>query len=260
MNEHFRPDSARKFKSFVGELTAFAAATHLSLVFSKQMVEKNGASYWNNLCNLEGIKVDGIKYDELIDSNARLAVVSLYSGFDEYMKNLRKEYSLFFGKWSQNDGVGPLKAIKDNCPNNKVKLTNWSDKELLFDYYRGVRNLVVHPNEKDLQDSDRKYQNQRVDLSKVGRSYGMKEAPFPPDRICFHDIKLFCQLLLDITLTVSQAFDPGDELLASYVKKNYSQDRNRSHKRQANAIIGYLKTEFGVSDTRAGRIVDQILV
>ncbi|MBG3020928.1 hypothetical protein GHV24_13640 [Proteus mirabilis] len=82
----YRPPSVRNFKLFIGELTA-EAAVHISLLESKKCEHKN-EMYWSERAIDACIKLDGIKSERVLNSQNRLAIVSLYSGFDLFLEEI----------------------------------------------------------------------------------------------------------------------------------------------------------------------------
>ena len=86
----------------------------------------------------------------------------------------------------------------------------------------------------------------------------MQSAPNSPSEISFHDVKLLCRLLLDMTSTIGEAYDPGNEALAKIVPTKNFKKYGANKDRVNNAIVGYLKTEYGLTNDRATEISELI--
>lgn len=255
----YRPQSVRNFKTFIGELTATVAAVHISLYESKSEEIESSSTYWKAASNRHGIVLSGVKTQNVLTSQSRLSIVSLYSGFDEFFSEVKNEQKYFGKKWNKDDNTPPLEILINNANKSiPAQLLTEAHKDC-FNYYRLVRNSVVHPIKKNKDGAEAFYKNHTQQLSSIRDLYEMKTAPNPPEEVSFHDIKLLCRLLLDITSAFGSAFDPGDDELAKSVPMKTFSKLNNSAQRKENAILGFLKSEYGISSYRASLIAKIIL-
>lgn len=247
----YRPQSVRNFKTFIGELTATVAAVHISLYESKSAESKGNSSYWNEASKRHGIVLSGVETQNILTSQSRLSIVSLYSGFDAFCSELKDEQKSFGKEWKKDDKTPPLEILINNA-NNAIPASQLTKaQKACFNYYRLVRNSVVHPIKKNKDGAEAFYKDHVQELSSIRELYEMKTAPNKPDAVSFHDVKLLCRLLLDITSTFGSAFDPGNAELAKSVPMKAFSKFNDSAQRQENAILGFLKSEYGISSDRA---------
>ncbi len=217
-------------------------------------IDKNDP--WAQVAKRYGVKIDGLKSQRVLSSAARLNIVNVYSGFDLYLSSFRKVFFELKGReWSSDRKDTPFDEFQRNISLNDVKKLGEivQFKLDLIDYYRLVRNAIVHPS-KDNGKAVRKYfKEYRNSLLTVQSHYGMSGAPNSYEELDFHDVKLFARTLLDILPEFDATLDPGNERLKSLIPYKNWQNHNESRKR--NAALGFLKNEYGIDQNRALRVL-----
>lgn len=253
----YSSEAYRLFKKFVGELTATAAGvqigTNIAVNSTAQMVDPDP---WSALAGNFGIVVNGLKSEQVLQSTARLNIVSLYSGFDLFVANIRSQYfELHQKEWKKYEGDGPFNEIQRNLPVRKSRLDDEPNAARIsvVDYYRLVRNAVAHPSVEHIDAVKNYYAKNHENLTRARALYGMKSAPNGYDDLSFHDVKLFAQVTLDLCKVIDLEFDPGDESLARQIPPKIK-SRPKLEARIRNAAVGCIRTKFGVSNERAERI------
>jgi len=129
----------------------------------------------------------------------------------------------------------------------------------VVDYYRLVRNAVAHPSEGNISAVETYYTENCKCLAEARKLYEMKSAPNRYDDLSFHDVKLFAQTTLDLCKAIDLEFDPGDERLARQIPPKIKL-RPKLEARIKQAAVGWIRTEFGVSNVRADRIVSLYMI
>lgn len=215
-------------------------------------------SEWKQHADRLEIRVDNHDIEQLLASNIANSIVSLYSSFDDFLSKTRKEFQLFHcEQWKIKQGDSPIDEISRNLENGRT-FQEMHEAIVGFEYYRKLRNKIVHPASTNLGLLVKWYEDSNTQLQEVTEKYSMKTAPNAPDNLEIHDMKLFCRILLDIAEKTSTLFDPGDVKLAHYVESNFVPDKNTNKNRQDNAYLGYIATNFGVTGDRARQILQLI--
>ena len=248
----------RSFKAFVGELTAASAGIFVAIQEATPVIEGLGQKdSWGAAAKVHCITVNSLTSEQVACTSLRLNVVSLYSGFDLYLADLRSGFHRLHGReWVQYDRDSPFDAIARNSRFSEAQLREnlGSHRIDTVDHYRLVRNAIAHPRANALEISQKFSIEHSTSLSKARSEYGMQTAPNVIDHLSFHDIKLFARVALDLTQAIDSIFDPGDRRLNQLLAERRA-DPTKAPRRIRNSSIGWLKTEFGVTAERAERIV-----
>lgn len=256
----FTFSTCRSLKRFIGSATAAVAANEVALRHTVEHLDKGSNDAWASLARQYKIRVDGIKSDEVQSTSARLHIVSIYAGFDRFLRALRKEWAeLSATKWLKDDGDGPFQELIRNAPSTK-QFEHHVPKPIrdCVEHYRRIRNATTHPCDETENLCSEHYLKNESSLSDVGKSYGMTGAPHGFWSADFHDAKLLAQLSIDVSKQISNAFDPGDEALAKAVPAEFRSYTRGTLERAGNRLGTYLRTRYGLSSTRAGNIVARI--
>jgi hypothetical protein len=254
--------ACRNLKRFVGRATAAVAANEVALLHTTQYLgTRTEKDQWAALAQDFHIRVDGINTAEVRSTSARLHVLSIYAGFDRFVVALRGEWFELSGKnWRKHDQDGPIDEIVRNAPSKEIFQRHVDDQSVAcLNHYRYVRNAVAHPSDDYQQSSRNHYTSQEAALRIVGARYTMTTAPHDLDHIDFHDAKLLSQLVLDLARQISNAFDPGDSVLAAAVPAKLRSRAYGNEVRRCNRIGCYLRTKYGLSADRADKIARDVL-
>lgn len=255
--------ACRSFKTFIGELTAVAAGVYVGIQEVLPLVQElDPKDPWKVAAKKHGVIVDGLKSEQVVLSSVRLNLVSLYSGFDLFMADVRTGFHSLQGReWVQHDGDTPFAALARNTSStSSAHLERLGAHRIAaMDHYRLVRNAIAHPRPEALAASKQFFATKADLLDKVRRDYGMQTAPNEIDRLTFHDIKLLARVALDLTAAIDADLDPGDERLGQLLAAK-AVDKTKSPERRRNALMGWLRTEHGISAERAERILKMLVI
>lgn len=249
----------RSFKTFIGELTAVAAGIFVGLQEAIPIIQGHEDSDpWKVAAEKHDIIVNGLSSKGVVDSSVRLNLVSLYSGFDLFMNDIRTAFNKVQGRpWIQHDGDTPFTALGRNTrPEADAHIARLCAHRIAaIDHYRLVRNAVAHPSPEALNTSKKFFTDNSELLQEVRNKNGMKTAPNAIDILTFHDIKLLARVALDVTKAIDELLDPGDRRLQQLLADRPI-DKTKSPDRSYNALAGWLQTEHGLNHERAKRIIN----
>lgn len=255
----FTLGSFRYLKKFVGDVTATVAANEVALRHSiDHAASLNDSDPWSIMGSKYQIKINGIRSKSVVEMSAKMHVVSLYSGFDGFLRSVRSEWQELAGcQWKAREDDSPFKEFLRNSPLDEAAFYHIIDKsmECGVDHYRKTRNAVVHPCEETTKKSDDYYKQYETELRELGQSYGFKEAPHCVSRIDFHDTKLLARLIIDAGKRVSCVFDPGDDAIANSIPDEFIKNSRGSIARRQNRLGCLVRTKYGLSEERANNIV-----
>ncbi len=249
----------RSFKTFIGELTAAAAGIIVGIHEAIPVIEEcEDSDPWKIAAERHDIVVHGLSSRGVVDSSVRLSLVSLYSGFDLFMIDVRRSFLRIQGReWVQYDGDAPFTALKRNVRVEASEIIDrlGAHRVAAMDHYRLVRNAVAHPSPEARGTSKGFFDDNAELLREVRSQYGARSGPNGIDGLTFHDIKLLSRVALDVTKAIDELLDPGDQRFRELLAHRPI-DRAQSRVRNHNALTNWLKTEYGLSPDRAARIVE----
>ena len=249
----YRPPSYREFKKFVGELTGEASACHVALLYLSKLAEP---FEWTVKAREQGIKLDGIENDVILKSQVKLSIVSLYSGFDIFIQKITTESKEFGLAWIKKEKVSPLVKVSANftaVPKNKTELRQLHD---CIDYYRLLRNYIVHPSDGNKDDVCEFYEAKKQSIDSVREKYNSSGAPSHPDLVSFYDVKFLCRILLDASEEIAQLLKPTEEQLYKVIPFEQWSKFKGNEKSTKRAATNYLITEYGLVEAK--ELVDRM--
>lgn len=125
----------------------------------------------------------------------------------------------------------------------------------IFDYYRVVRNKYSH--DKMSEDKvESAFESLTLYKNEIQIDYGSVNAPNNYENISFDDFILFSRVAKDIASRLNDLFTPTDEQIVNYYRrKNLFKELNQNKKRKINALIGHMRSEFGIERSQAKTIV-----
>lgn len=251
--------ACRSFRTFIGELTAVAAGIVVGIQEVIPVIEDcEERDPWRIAAKKHGITVHGLSSRGVVDSSVRLSLVSLYSGFDLFMTDVRASFMRTQGReWVQYDGDTPFTALGRNTrleANAHIDRLG-AHRVAAMDHYRLIRNAVAHPSLESQVTSKRFFDTNSELLREVRFQYGMRTGPNDIDHLTFQDVQLLSRVALDVTGTIDELLDPGDQRFQELLADRRI-DKAKSRERNYNALVSWLRTEYGLNPDRAKRIVD----
>lgn len=254
----FRLGSYATFKTFIGEITAGVAGTEVALRHTVASLKNNeSADPWGELAKSHGIRLDHTRSENVARTASRLQMVGVYSGFDAFCRDVRSEWCRLAGMaWRRSGDDGPFEELSRNAPSGLAL----GPEKIAVEYYRTCRNAITHPSETNVTKPDKFFAEHAAKLEDIRREWQAVGNAIAPSRfanLAFCDIKLFARLSLSVAQQIAMAFDPGNDALARSVPINTWKHLSDDSQRKQRAI-GYLRTEFGLEDSRAEIIAASI--
>lgn len=252
----YRPPSVRNFKLFIGELTAEAAAVHISLL-EAQKREEAEEQYWSRIAKEVGIKLDGITSSRILNSQIRLSVVSIYSGFDLFLDEIESESKSFGFNWVKPEKTSPLIVLEKNFTKSPKNATQFRYASDVVDYFRLLRNSIAHPSKDNRKVAADFYKSKIKSIECVRNQYKMLSAPNDLKNISFHDIKLLCRLLIDYTEEIAGLLEPTDSMIYAKIPFGEWRKYGRDHEKLKKAARSYVHSEYSYSMDMAEEIIER---
>ena len=260
--KEFQTAAFRHFKVFVGELTAYAAGSYVSVSeVAKTLENLHGEDGWRSISEAHSIHIQGLKSEALKKSVTRMGIICAYSGFDAFLFALKKQNKLLNGiSWDKHKGD----TIRDTClrnlasPNTGNTINRIKAEIICMEYYRKARNHFVHPEQSIDDKAFEYYKNNREELDEVRSKYKMQTSPNSINDLSYHDVKLIARVALTVSKTLDNLLDPGDQRLSELVPKKVYKG-SKSESRNTNGIIGFLRTEYSIGVDRSKDIAKIIL-
>lgn len=240
-------------QTYVGELTAGAAADEVAVQHAIQVAKEIGApDGWAKLATRYGIKLDGIQSGDVAKRASRLHLLSAYSGLTVFFSELEEEYEQLSGnRWKHLDKVGPFDEVAANVQ------FDMRPEERAVDYYRLCRNAIAHPSDAAESKVGEYFDKHGAALDAVRQTWGRVGGGVAPNRfeaLAFTDVKMLARLALDVAERIVAACDPGDEALARVVPIERWRRLGTNNARRLNRIAGFLRTVYGLDAERASRV------
>lgn len=251
----YRPPSVRNFKLFIGELTAEAAAVHISLLESLKLEHEN-ENYWSEKAEEASIKLEGIKSERIIKSQNRLAIVALYSGFDLFLEEIESECKHFGFQWKKIDKASPLEILQSNFTKTPLNKTYFRYESDSADYFRLLRNSIAHPSVECKKKAIEYYNSKRNSLNFVQEKYTMISAPNEPNNLSFHDIKFWCQFLLDFTEQMAELLEPTEKMIFDSIPFNTWRKYGKDHDKIKKVAKNYIHSQYSYDLDKSNKIIE----
>ncbi len=240
-------------ETYVGELTAGAAAGEVAVRHAISSVEQSGEKDgWAHLASRYGIKLDGMQNSDVAKRASRLHLLSAYSGLTVFFSELEEEFKQLTGRlWKHLDKVSPFEEIAANVT------FDVREEEEAVDYYRLCRNAIAHPDASAESKVAEYFTKHVASLNAIREKWtrvGGGTAPNRFEALDFSDVKMLARLALDVGERIVAACDPGDDALASVVPADRWRRLGANNERRRNRIAGFLRTAYGLDSPRAYRI------
>lgn len=244
--------SYRRLCKYLGENDAMVEMTELSAraFVSSARQSGNVTAFVSTASKAHGICVNLSEVDSLLNHLARSYVVTVYQSAERFLNEFRKEHiALYKAEWTGDaHDIDPLAVTLKNIGLNQNETEEIVGKDLIsrFQYYRIVRNWIVHTKDSDISKPTAKF-SQIIDYSMEHKGlFTSTEAPNSPDKLNFEDFIFFSRLtklLAEKICTISMP--PLEHWISSMCLKRFKKLQN-DPVRMKNAICGSLQTEYGM--------------
>ena len=142
---------------------------------------------------------------------------------------------------------------------DEAEVSIGSDLISRFQYYRIVRNWVVHVSELDVSRPEDKFKEIEPYSDVHAQTFDSVKGPNRPTELCFDDFILFSRLTKLIAEKLSRLAEPKpDHWIHCFPLAEFRHLENNP-KRLRNAVVGRLRTDYGMDFLTARWVADELL-
>lgn len=199
-------------------------------------------------------------FDKLQETTANSYIVQTYNIVEIFFRNLIRDYrkhkNITDSDWKtqvNKASIDPLNQLAENfSATQRTILLSVPEKEML-DYYRLLRNSIVHKDDKAKQNAQNFY-DRRVKPNLPHFAGYVSNAPNPPDEISFNDFVLYSRGLKYYSLIISEACNLKAQDLLRVAKSSdfhrtakglYNKNNPRTVIKMRNAMKNYYTHNYG---------------
>lgn len=254
--------SYRNLYRYLGETDALVELTELACRSFQDAARRSpdASAFIASESERFGIWVNLSEAELLSRHLARNYIVTVYQSAECFLHDFRKEHRALYRKdWiGDAEDADPLTVTLKNLSAANPEVAIGQDLITRFQYYRIVRNWVVHTKESDPSKPLAKFGEI---VPYVSERQGLK-SPLPPtnppDALTFDDFICFSRVTKLIAAKIcSMETPPANHWLAAIPMTGFKRFLNNPE-RMRNSIAGHLCTEFGM-DTQNARWIAQEL-
>jgi hypothetical protein len=263
----FRFHCYRDFKSYAGKVSAIHEVLELAVREFQGAAEASGdpEKFIDEAAKKHGLHVRFAQCPDIISRAIQLHIVNVHEAFEQFLSELRAEcVTIREMEWKDYDRKSTLYVTLQNIfkTQEAAKDKVGAMEVELCDYYRHVRNEVVHADvqPEGLRDEFQKVEGYRKQAADTYQKLGV--APNPADALTRDDFHLFIRVAQDVAWELCQAARPSDEQLAKAIADQVAGFQKRwpgQPERVANAAISILEKQFGLDRGDAARIATTVL-
>ena len=267
----FRFNSYRNLKSQLGKLNAAVELMELAIRFFKRQAcdQPDPKAFIKQMAVAQDVRVDDSDFGLATQHAHHFFIVSVHQQFEVFLLNFKKEHPR--SSWLNDEENSLLKNILssfDGVTFNEMLEAIGRLEMDLADYYRNVRNNVVHSGAKlSAQAAERL----RAKTQSESSPYKALCAPNNLEEICFDDFVLYTRVVKHIALALCTVARPSDLEIADMSLSgstpghlNLDLSKLRAKKRRPeslrNALGTLLRIQYGLNTTEAQPIVDMLLL
>ena len=256
--------SMRKLYRYLGETDALVEVTELAARSFMASAKQSGdvGTFVVDQSRQHGIRVNLTGLDLLSIHLGRSYIVTVYQSAERFLHEFRKEHRALYAKdWTgDGDDVDPLTVTLRNVAASESEAESRIGTDLIsrFQYYRIVRNWVVHTKESDIGKPQAKF-NEIVPYSpEHHQQFGSLNAPNPPAHVSFDDFIFFSRLTKLIAKKLCRIAEPPlDHWVRNFPLARFKR-LQMNPSRMRNAVTGRLRTAYGMDEPTAKWIADEL--
>jgi len=260
----FSLPSARRLYKYLGEMDAMVELTELAVRSFLHSAKQSDdvSAFVRSLSEKHCIRVNYSAVDCLSLHLARSYIVTVYQSSERFMHEFRKEHQVLYQRKWTGDSMedDPLTVALKNIASNKEaagKSIGW-DLITRFQYYRTVRNWIIHTKDSNLKKPLDAFEDIKDYSSEHQALFNQVNAPNQPEELTFDDFVLFSRLTKCIAEKMCQIVRPSDDYWKESLLSKFKQLRNNPD-RMKNAVAGLLRTDYGIDEVTAKRIVSRLV-
>lgn len=256
--------SKRTLFRYLGETDALVELTELATRFFTASAKQSNdvATFVEHQSRQHHICVNLAELDLLSRHLARSYIVTVYQSAERFLHEFRREHIALYQKpWiGDADDLDPLTVTLRNLAKTQSDAEKSVGIDLIsrFQYYRVVRNWVVHTKESDVSKPQEKFHEIVPYSPEHQQKLAPLNAPSPPASLSFDDFICFSRLTKLIAENLCKIATPTTEYLVQQFSLKRFKRLEKNPKRMRNAVIGQLRTQYGMDTATAGWIADEL--
>ena len=254
----------RRLFRHLGETDAMVELTELASRYFLSAARRSGdvPAFLSSATMEHGVCVNLAEVECLSRHLVRTYIVIVGSAVERFLKEFRKEHiALYRKEWiGDRDKKDRLHLAFENLVGSRIEGENQIGIDLVsrFQYYRNLRNWVVHEKESNLEEPQERF-NAIIPYSQEHQKMFQRlAAPNQPDSLAFDDFLLFSRLTKLVAEKMCLiAAPPSEHWTKCGEFRKYKKLQNNPN-RMRNAISGKLRTDYGMDEPTARWIAGNI--
>lgn len=245
----------RRLVKYLGEADAMVEVMELAVRHFISEAKCETRDFVGLEASKHGIRVSLNELDRVQVHLARHYIVMVYESAERFLKEFRREHFKLHGlKWSGDaEDKNRLTVTLEN-------VVGTIDQDIVdrFQYYRLVRNWIVHNQEGDAKEAMMQFDAIVPYSEQNSAVFGTTPGPNRPEMLTFDDFILFSRITKHLGGMLCEAGKLPVERWSGKVDLKKFQRLKKNKQRMRNAIIGRLRTEYGMDEEMAGEITCQL--
>lgn len=263
--ESFSFPSYRNLCQYLGEMDAMVELTELAARSFLESATSSGdiEAYIRQLSAKHKICVNLSEVNLLSRHLARSYIVTVYHSAERFLHEFRSEHTALFQRIWTGDAkdVDPLTVTLMNVATSQSETERKIGLDLIsrFQYYRAVRNWIVHTKNPDPGRPESTF-SQIAEYSEEHLVlFESVKAPNRPGDLSFDDFVFFSRLTKLIAQKLCRIAKPDhSHWVRTFSLKPFKHLQNNKKHRMRNAVAGRIRTEYGMDKRTAEWIADEL--
>lgn len=255
--------SMRRLFRYLGETDALVELTELAARAFVESANLSGdvGAFVAAQSNKHGIRVNLSEFGHLSRHLGRSSIVTVYQSAERFLHEFRKEHTTLYGSrpWTGDaDDVDPLTVTLRNVATSASEAETKIGADLLsrFQYYRVIRNWVVHTKEIDDSKPRAMFEKLVPYSAEHDAQFRLVKAPNLPGHLGFDDFILFSRVTKSIAEKLCEIATPPLKHWEHAFPLAGFKHLSTNSSRMRNAVMGRLRTEYGMDTATAQWIAD----
>lgn len=261
---HFSFPSSRRLARYLGESDAILEIDELaSRFFVDAAQQSENPKEFVADCSVKfGVCVNLAEFDAWRAHLAQRHIVAVYESAERFLNEFRREHSaLHRQEWTEKkDGMTLIDHVLANVGPTKEQAGQTVGLDLIarFEYYRLVRNWIVHDRTRTPEKETEALRTLPEYADANAAALGRLAAPNPPASLRFDDFILFSRVTKLVAERLSVLGKPTEESWVSTFDMKPFKALLKNPERLKNAVAGKLRTDFGMNSEAADWISTNI--
>lgn len=276
----------KNFRRLLSEQDSCFHTNQISLIFLEKHIEENSLNneeFIKILCDKYSISAGNKSWDVTKTMIARSYIVQTYNIQEVFFKDFNSEYQIYKGltTWiktiregSSDKNLDPYSQLIENVPKNVSKLFINTPESHVIQYYRLVRNGIVHNSEKSNDKPLAYYKKHIATNSEYFKKYykflpnGNLPAPNAPTLLTHNDFFIYSRCLKNLinliinacNLTVNEIFnfEMASESFKKIIKK-HTIENEKARNKMIDSLSTYFRTKYGDLESENAMFIELYL-